>query len=140
MLASQKPNKESIASSADRHNRRIDSLIVEFEHTSLTVKEANRLRSLKQQLTAYNQLEGRLTSSLLNQTSAQQALFVDSSSTAFDQVAQRLDELAALQLIVGEELLGESRGETNYIYVLTALQIGLVLMIGSSLFWHRFNN
>jgi len=140
VLASQKPNKESITSSVDRHNRRIDSLIVEFEHTSLTAKEADRLRSLKQQLTDYNQQESKLTSSLLNQATAQQALFVDSSSTAFDQVAQRLDELASLQLTVGEELLGESRGETNYIYVLTALQIGLVLLIGISLFWHRFNN
>ncbi|MVM42044.1 hypothetical protein GO730_37590 [Spirosoma sp. HMF3257] len=138
VLATQKPNPELIASTLDRFNRRTDSLLTEFERTKLTRKEADRLRQLRQQLTVYNQLEGELTTNLVDLPASRKALFAGSGSTAFGQVAHTLDELASLQLSIGEELLGESRGQTNYIYVLTALQIGLVLMIGLSLVWHRF--
>lgn len=138
VLATRKPETAPMASTLDRLNRRTDSLLTEFEKTSLTVMETSQLQSLKQQLTVYNQLEGELTTRLNDQPTAQQALFAGGSSTAFGQVAHTLNDLVSLQLTVGEELLGESRGQTNYIYVLTALQIGLVLMIGLSLFWHRF--
>ncbi|MCX6218631.1 MCP four helix bundle domain-containing protein [Spirosoma sp.] len=137
-LATDKPNKGLITSTLDGFNRRTDSLLTEFERTKLTEKEAERLRLFRQRLTVYNRLEGELTTNLVDSPAARQALFAGSGSTAFGQVVQTLDELAALQLTVGEELLNESRGQTNYIYVLTALQIGLVLMIGLSLFWHRF--
>ncbi len=138
VLATNKPNRGLITSTLDRFNRRTDSLLTEFERTRLTVKEADRLRLLKQQLTVYNQLEAELTTNLVDLPTAQQALFAGSGSTAFGQVTQTLDDLSALQLTVGEELVNESRGQTNYIYVLTALQIGLVLIVGLSLFWHRF--
>ena len=135
VLATNKPNIGLIVSTL---NRRTDSLLTEFEQTKLTIKEADRLQLLKQRLAVYNQLEGELTTQFIEMPKAQQTLFAGSGSTAFGQVAQTLDELASLQLNVGEELLNESRGQTNYIYVLTALQIGLVLVIGLSLFWHRF--
>lgn len=138
VLANPKPDTILIASTLDRLNRRTDSLLTEFGQTTLTVREADRLRVLKQQLAVYNQLEGELTTNLINRPRAQQTLFVGSGSTAFGQVAQTLDELVSLQLTVGEQLLGESRGQTNYIYILTALQIGLVLMIGLILFRQRF--
>ncbi|MBC3788435.1 MCP four helix bundle domain-containing protein [Spirosoma utsteinense] len=138
VLATHKPDTGPMASTLDRLNRQTDSLLTEFEKTSLTVREASQLQSLKQQLTVYNQLEGELTTKLNDHPTAQQALFAGGSSTAFGQVAHTLNDLVSLQLTVGEELLGESRGQTDYIYVLTALQIGLVLMIGLSLFWHRF--
>lgn len=138
VLATNKPNMGLIQSTLDRFNRRIDSLVTEFGRTELTVKEADRLELLKQRLTVYNQLESELTTTLINQPTAQQSLFAGSAMTTFGQVAQTLDELAAIQLKVGEELLNESRGETKYIYVLTAIQIGLVLLIGLSLFWRRF--
>lgn len=137
VLTNNRPNKGLISSTLDRFNRRTDSLLTEFDRTKLTEKEADRLRLLRQQLTVYNQLEGELTTNLVDLPAARQALFAGNGSTAFGQVAQTLDELATLQLTVGEELLDESRGQTNYIYVLTALQIGLVLMIGLSLFWQR---
>ncbi|WP_077920550.1 MCP four helix bundle domain-containing protein [Spirosoma sp. 209] len=138
VLATNKPNADLMNATLDRFNRRIDSLLTEFERTELTVKEADQLRLLRQRLTVYNQLEGELTTNPVDLPAARQALFAGSGSTAFGHIAQTLDELASLQLSVGEELLDESRGETNYIYVLTAVQIGLVLLIGLSLFWHRF--
>lgn len=138
VLATDSPNRGLIIATLDRFNRRTDSLLTEFERTKLTVKEADRLRLLRQRLTVYNQLEGELTTNLVDFPAARQALFAGSGSTTFGQVAQTLDELATLQLTVGEELLNESSGQTNSIYVLTALQIGLVLLIGLSLFWHRF--
>ena len=138
VLATDKPNKERIVSTLDGLNRRVDSLLTEFEQTTLTVREASRLRLLKQQLAVHNKWEAELTTKLLDRPRAKQALFGVSASTTFSQVAQTLDELASLQITVGGELLSESSGQTNYIYVLTALQIGLVLLIGLSLFWCRF--
>ncbi|MBO0936405.1 MCP four helix bundle domain-containing protein [Fibrella sp. HMF5335] len=137
VLATNKPNMGLIKSTLDRFNRRIDSLVTEFGQTELTVKEADRFKLLKQRLTVYNQLESEITTNLINQPAAQQAMFAGSGSTTFSQLAETLDELAAIQLSVGEELSEESRGEVKYIYVLSAIQIGLVLMIGLSLLWHR---
>ncbi len=137
VLVNEKPGATQMTSALERLNRRVDSLLTDFGQTKLTVREADRLRVLKQQLTVYNQLEADLTTNRVDSQNGQQALFAGSGNTAFGQIAQTLDELSALQLTVGEELLGESRGQTNSIYVLTALQIGLVLMIALSLFWHR---
>ncbi|CCG98397.1 hypothetical protein FAES_0385 [Fibrella aestuarina BUZ 2] len=138
VLAVDKPTMNQLVSSLDQLTRRTDSLLVEFSQTRLTANEAAQLDLLKKRLAVYNQLEGELTANPVNSSTAQQTLFTGRSNQAFSQVAQTLDDLASLQLTVGEELLGESRGETNYIYVLTALQIGLVLLIGLSVFWHRF--
>ncbi len=137
VLTTDKPEATHMASALERLNRRIDSLLTDFSQTKLTVREADRLRVLKQQLTIYNQLEADLAANRVDLKKGQQALFAGSGNAAFGKVAQTLDELSALQLRVGEELLGESRGQTNSVYVLTALQIGLVLMIALSLFWHR---
>ena len=131
-------DRRQVSSGLERLNRQIDSLLTEFERTKLTVIEANRLQLLKEQLKLYNGLETQLTTNQTGSSGSQRALFASTGSTSFGQVAQTLDELSALQLRVGEELLGESRGRTNYIYVLTALQIGLSVVISVSLFWHRF--
>ena len=133
VLATNKPNRGLIGSTLNRLNRRTDSLLTEFGQTKLTIKEADRLQLLRQRLAVYNQLEGELTTQYIDMPKAQQTLFAGSGSTAFGQVAQTLDELASLQLNVGEELLNESRCQINYIYVLTALQIGLLVVIGLSL-------
>lgn len=137
LLTDPKSDTGQMASTFNQLNRRIDSLLTEFGQTKLTLKEADQLHQLKQRLVVYNQLESTLTTNLADPTQAQQVLFAGSGSTAFGQIAQTLDELASLQLTIGGELVNKSRGQTNYIYVLTALQIGLVLMIGLSLFWHR---
>lgn len=137
VLAGTKPNVESTVSSLNRLNRRTDSLLTEFEQTRLTAKEVDGLHLLKQRLAIYNQVEGEFTTNLINWPAAQQKLFAGSGGKAFGQVAQTLDELASLQLTVGEDLVDESSGQSNYIYVLTALQIGLVLLVGLILFWYR---
>ncbi|GAA4465463.1 hypothetical protein GCM10023189_46130 [Nibrella saemangeumensis] len=133
-----KPQAGTVVLALDRLNRQIDSLITEFGQTKLTPEEAERLELLKQRLTVYNQLEGELTESLTDLPKAQQVLFTGTGHTAFGQVAQTLTELSALQLTVAEELLSQSRGQSNYIYVLTAIQIALVVLIALSLFWYRF--
>lgn len=138
ILAVEKPDTNRIASALEPLNRRVESLLADFRRTKLTDREADRLKRLQQQLAVYNQLEAELTSSRINSPVSKQVLFVSSGNTAFSQVAHTLDELSDLQLTVGEELMSGSRGQTNYVYVLTALQIGLVLMTGLSLFWHRF--
>lgn len=119
----------------DRLNRQIDSLLVEYDKTILTPREAELLALLKQRLMVYNQLEEEMTTR--SGPPAQQDMFAGASLTTFGQVSQTLTELSTLQLTVGERLLHQSRGQSNYIYVITALQIGLVLVVGFSLFWQR---
>lgn len=138
VLTNSRPEERQVGSALDRLNRRVDSLLTEFERTKLTSREADRLQLLKQRLLIYNGLETQLSTTRTDDTGSQQTLFTGTSHAAFRQIAQTLEELTTLQLAVGEELLSGSRGQTNYSYVLTALQIGLVLMIGLSLFWHRF--
>ncbi|GAB3280740.1 hypothetical protein GCM10027347_56080 [Larkinella harenae] len=138
VLATQKTTVSQVSSMLDRLNRRADSLLTKYETTNLTEKEAGRLQLLKQRLASYSQLETEITTNLVDQPTEQQTLFTGRGRLAFSDVAQTLDELAALQLAVGEELINESRGQANYIYALTALQIGLVFVIGVSLLWYRF--
>jgi hypothetical protein len=137
VLTPNKPDKSSVSSMLDRLNDRIDSLLSEFERTKLTNREADQLQLLKQRLRNYKEIETQLSTNRLNSSDSQQALLAATGNKAFGLVAQTLDELSALQLTIGEDLLSGSRQETNYSYVLTALQIGLVLMIGLSLVWHR---
>jgi hypothetical protein len=73
----------------------------------------------------------------VSQPQAQQALFAGTGLTVFNQVAQTLTELSDLQLTVGEQLLSQSRGQTLYIYVLTTIQIGLVVIVSLGLFWNH---
>jgi hypothetical protein len=138
LLATEKANLALMESTLNQFDRRADSLLTEFERTKLTVKEADWLQLFKRKLAAYNQLEAELTTNYSHLPKAKQVQLVASASTAFSQIIPTLNELSSLQLSVGQELLEESRGQTNYIYVLTALQIGLVLFVGLSLFWHRF--
>ncbi|OZI09466.1 hypothetical protein BWI93_03940 [Siphonobacter sp. BAB-5385] len=135
MLGKTKPEPNAVTYALDRSNRQIDSLMTEFVATNLTHKEAEQFDLLKQRLEVYNQLEGDLTRNLTDSPQAQQILFVGRGNTAFSQVIQTLTDLSALQVKVGQELLNQSNGQSNYIYVLTALQIGLVLLISLALFW-----
>lgn len=137
VLGKTKPDASLVTSSINRMNHRVDSLLTDFAQTKLTQNEVDKLTQLKQRLAVYNQLELE-TITLNDLTKAKQILFTGTGNTSFSELAQSLTELATLQLSVGAELIDQSRGQTNYIYVLTALQIGLVLLVGLSLFWHRF--
>lgn len=138
VLGKTEPGASPVGPALNRLNRQVDSLLTEFGQTTLTPEEADQLALLKGRLAVYNQLEGKMATEAVDQPQAQQVLFAGTGRTAFGQVAQTLTDLSNLQLTVGEQLLNQSRGQTNYIYVLTTLQIGLVLVVGLSLFWHRF--
>lgn len=138
VLGKAEPGASFMGSTLDRLNRQVDSLLTEFGQTKLTPEEADQLTLLKQRLAVYNQLEGEITTKLVDKPQAQQVLFAGTGHTAFGQVAQTLTDLSTLQLTVGEQLLDQSRGQTIYIYVLTTVQIGLVVIVGLSLFWQRF--
>ncbi len=135
VLSNTKLELSQIASAMDRSNRQIDSLITRFDETSLTPRESDQFNLLKQRLEKYHTLEGELIKNQKDRTQAQQILFAGMGNTTFSEVIQTLTELSALQLTVGQELLNQSDGQSNYIYVLTALQIGLVLLISLLLFW-----
>jgi hypothetical protein len=138
VLGKAKLDANQVGASLNRINRQVDSLLTDFDQTKLTLQEAEQLNRLKQRLAVYNKLEEEITTNLTDLPKAQEALFTGSGNTSFSQVGQTLAELSTLQLTVGEELLNQSTGQTTYIYGLTALQIGLVLIVGLCLFWHRF--
>ena len=54
VLTDKKPDAQPVASTLDRLNRRIDSLLTEFGQTKLTVRKADRFQLLKQRLLIYN--------------------------------------------------------------------------------------
>ncbi|ADB38954.1 hypothetical protein Slin_2942 [Spirosoma linguale DSM 74] len=138
LLTIEKPDSGLVGSSLDQFNRRADSLLTEFERTRLTTKEADHLQLFKRQLNGYDRLEAELAAKFTSLPKDRQVKLTRTASTAFSQIIQTLNELSTLQLTVGEELLERSRGQTNDVYILTALQIGLVLFVGLSLYWHRF--
>ncbi|AQG80680.1 MCP four helix bundle domain-containing protein [Spirosoma montaniterrae] len=135
LLSAERPDPTLLQGQMDRSDRHTDSLLTEFEQTRLTQREAEELRAFRQYITEYNQLEKQvLQQATTNRTQAQKMLFTGSGNTAFGQAATKLDELSALQLTVGEELLSESRSNVDHIYVFSALQIGLTLLIGIIVF------
>ncbi|MDQ1087167.1 MCP four helix bundle domain-containing protein [Siphonobacter sp. SORGH_AS_1065] len=135
VLSNTKLPLSQVAFALDRSNRQIDSLITSFEETSLTLREADQFNALKQRLETYNKLEGEVMKNPKDLSQARQVLLTGTGNIAFSEVIQTLTELSALQLAVGQELLNQSNGQSNYIYVLTALQLGLVLLISLVLFW-----
>ncbi len=138
LLAAESPDPALLQYKMDRSDRHTDSLLTEFEKTKLTVREAEEIKEFRQYITQYNQLEKQvLQQANTNRPQAQQMLFTGSGNAAFGQAATKLDELSALQLSVGEELLSESRSNVDHIYVFTALQIGLTLLIGIIVFRRR---
>ncbi|GAB2535002.1 MCP four helix bundle domain-containing protein [Spirosoma aerophilum] len=138
LLASKTDNISQLEPSLNQFDRRTDSLLTEFERTKLTVKEVEWLKLFNRKFVVYNQLEGELTTNFHRLPKEKQVQLAASASAAFAEIIKTLNELSSLQLTVGQELLEESRRQTNDVFVLTALQIGLVLFVGLSLFWHRF--
>jgi len=112
-------------------NERVDSLIEAFAKTQLTTTEANHLRTFRQRLALYNRSERAFLASATQPTASS-----DSMAVAFRQLTDELNNLAALQVTVGEDLLDDAREKTRSTLVLTACQIGLILLIGG-LIWQR---
>lgn len=137
-LTVNRPEAHPVGSTMDQLDRRVDSLLTEFGRTRLTTQEAHQFHLLKQRLLFYNGLASQLNIDRQEVMGSTGTLFAGSSNAAFRQVVQTLEALSTLQLSVGEDLLIGSREQTLYSYVLTALQIGLLLLIGLSLFWYRF--
>lgn len=109
-------------------NRRVDSLITDYVKTKLTSEEANQLRLFQQQLSDYNKAEAEA----LTRVSTQAAdVYSKTLLDTFGQLLNSLNKLATLQLTVGEDVLEQAREKTRFILILTALQIGLILLIGS---------
>lgn len=115
----------------DHNKRRADSLLTKFSKTLMTKEETIELQAFRRQLTDYNQLtDEALTVAATNPGRAGQLLLTPANRNAFGQMNRTLDQLTTLQLTVGDELLTESNDQTNYIFVLTALQIGMIFLLG----------
>ncbi|WP_266363353.1 MCP four helix bundle domain-containing protein [Tellurirhabdus rosea] len=131
LLTENSGSPEAVKSVLRAYDRRIDSLVTEFEKSYLTTLEASQLQSFRKSAALYSQFEQRILE--LDRQQNRQAgnnLFVGEAGIAFQQTIKGLNDLVNLQTKVGSELLKESRGEVTHVYVLTAVQISLAVALG----------
>lgn len=139
LLTAGKPDADSPASQLRTADGRIDSLMREFEQTKLTPEESQYLRAFQQSHQSYGQLEKRAVElAKTDLKKAQGLLFADTGPAVFAQATTQLHALTKLQVSVGDELLTESKEEISHVYVLTALQIGLLVLIAFAVFWRNW--
>jgi len=139
VFSEQKQSMKLLTWQIDHNKRRADSLLTRFSKTLMTEEETIELQAFRRQLTDYNQLTNEtLTVAATNPSRAGQLLLTPSNRNAFGQMNRTLDQLTTLQLTVGDELLTESNDQTNHIFVLTALQIGMILLICITVLRGRF--
>ncbi len=139
VFSEQKQSMKLLTWQIDHNKRRADSLLTRFSKTLMTEEETIELQAFRRQLADYNQLTNEtLTVAATNPSRAGQLLLTPSNRNAFGQMNRTLDQLTTLQLTVGDELLTESNDQTNHIFVLTALQIGMILLICITVLRGRF--
>jgi len=131
LLANSGQDAEQVRNALRTHDRRIDSLLTEFQKSYLTRLEVDELKTFQQSAAAYSQLEQRILDLNRQQDpKAGSALFIGEGGAAFQRTIKGLNDLVSLQTNVGQELLKQSRGEVTHVYVLTAVQISLAVALG----------
>jgi hypothetical protein len=122
-----------------RFDYQIDSLVQDLNQTYLTPEEIKYLNDFNRSQTEYKRLEQEILARVeANDRQQATVLFTREGGRVFRETTVHLNELAHLQTVEGEELLEGAQDETSYLYVITALQIGLCLVIGVlvvSLIW-----
>lgn len=115
----------------ERFDYQIDSLVQDLRQTYLTPEEVGYLRAFTRSQTEYARLEREILTRVdANDRAGATTLFTRDGGTVFRETTVHLNELAHLQTVEGEELLEGAQDEASYLYVITALQIGLCLIIG----------
>lgn len=131
LLAPDGQTSAGIRDQLKRFDYRIDSLVQDLSQTYLTPEEIKYLRDFNRSQTDYARLEGEILKRVeASDRPGATTLFTRDGGTVFRETTVHLNELAHLQTVEGEELLTGAQDEASYLYVITALQIGLCLVIG----------
>lgn len=119
-----------IANQLDKHNRKIDSLIIEFEKTSLIEEEVKCLDAFKGNIRAYATLEKTIIQLRANSADDARDLFYTQGSLIFEKSVKQLGDLTKIQSVVGKKLLKDSHTEAYYFSLLSTLQIVSAIVVG----------
>ncbi|MFA7473525.1 MAG: MCP four helix bundle domain-containing protein [Spirosomataceae bacterium] len=114
-----------------RHDEKIDSLIKAYEQTYLVEQESMSFLALKNRVTEYALLE----KSIINFSSAgfkEQGLklYEGKGGEVFQHTIARLNELTAIQSVVGEALQESSNYDVSLFKFYSTIQIIAALLIG----------
>jgi hypothetical protein len=142
LLAPDGQESAAISDQLKRFDYKIDSLVQDLRQTYLTPEEVGYLQAFTRSQTEYARLEADILRRVeANDRAGATTVFTRDGGTVFRETTVHLNELAHLQTVEGEELLHGVQDEAAYLYVITALQIGLCLVIGvlvASLLWDVF--
>ncbi len=113
------------------HDRSIDSLIRLFEKTYLVDEEAKSLLGFKSQIGHYAKLENRvLALCTAGSFSEAKQLFSAPGGTTFESTILNLNELAAIQSTIGNDLVKASKVNVASFGIISFLQISLAIVTG----------
>lgn len=117
------------------NNNHIDSVISKFSKTKLTEKEAFDLAALREKITSYRSLEGRIEL-LYQQGKIQEAqeLFRSKGLGLFQALNDELHKLSDLQVEVGGALYQHTRDNLNTINLISYFSIAVAIFLAISMF------
>jgi hypothetical protein len=131
LLSGQEEQAGRLQEELHRHNRRVDSLITEYEKTYLVVQEFEALAGFKTKVREYAQVEKEILA--LSGAQAKEAgleIFESKGSVIFKSTMGHLHDLTRIQSDVGGELIKGSKMIVASTNVISSLQIALAVIIG----------
>lgn len=130
LLAGRQGQAGGLQQGLHQHNRRVDSLILEFEKTYLLAQESVALAAFKQRAQEYALLEEEILAlSRKGASTESQALFEREGTQVFQATMSHLHQLTQIQSDAGMELTKDSRVMVASTNILSGLQIGLAVIM-----------
>lgn len=131
LLSGEEEQTGKLQEELHRHNKRIDSLILEYEKTYLVVQESVYLAEFKRKVQDYAQVEKEILS-LRGEEAKEtgQEMFENKGKPVFQQAMAHLHALTQIQSDVGKELIKDSQVIVASTNILSSLQIALAVIIG----------
>lgn len=131
LLTQEENSWVSVIRQLDTYNRRIDSLVGEFEKTYLVKDELASLRAFRSRHTEYARIEQQIVSlGKAGDRAAGLRLHATQGEVLFQKTMTRLRELTQIQSTVGKELFRESHSDVVQFVFLSTIQIVMVIVIG----------
>ncbi len=131
LLTNGEQDTEELRKKLTRHDNKIDSLLQAYEKTYLVEQESKSFLAFKNRLKEYALLEKTIVNfSKAGFREEGISLFEGKGGEVFQHTISRLNELTAIQSLVGEELQEASNSEVSLFKLYATLLILAALIIG----------
>lgn len=131
LLTGGEQNTEELREKLARHDNKIDSLLQAYEKTYLVEQESKSFLAFKNRVKEYALLEKTIVNfSKAGFRDEGISLFEGKGGEVFQHTISRLNELTAIQSLVGEELQEASNSEVSLFKLYATLLILTALIIG----------